>query len=180
MKSLSKHAEKMRYHVGVVVTDLMAFTGLTSLEMARFYTINEAGREFFSELNQTPIPPPNYDSPLVQVLQYSGDLWDGYVLSLGIYYLLSAVSLGKIPEHYRVSAAFFTSSLVVIGTETGLLYHGGSPDYYDIPAGIMGAAAFIGVHFLARRLASRARQDPNTSSTDQEDNIEQRVLDGEY
>ncbi len=99
------------------------------------------------------VPPP--DSAL-QFLNNVGDLWDGYTYSMLTYYGISMLNHPfpkKIPEEIKVGISFLIGAAVVVGAETGILKNGtlnipNTPDYGDIPAGIVGAVAFAGIKML--------------------------------
>lgn len=90
---------------------------------------------------------------LYHLLQNSGDFMEGYLFSAGAYGLCTLFS---VPKKYKIAASFLFSSGVIVAAETGYIQNIGTPDLNDIPAGILGAAAAIGVNFAGQAIATKA------------------------
>ena len=93
---------------------------------------------------------PETNPRLLEVLHNLGDFPDGYALAFAAYNILNLVSPRKMSETAKIGLAFIIGSAVVTAYESGLLFKGGTPDYADIPAGVFGVIAYVGVHQLSK------------------------------
>lgn len=93
---------------------------------------------------------PETNPRLLEVLHNLGDFVDGYAIAFATYNILNLVSPRKMSETAKIGLAFIVGSAFVTAQESGLLFKGGTPDYADIPAGVVGAVVYVGVHQLSK------------------------------
>lgn len=106
------------------------------------------------------------DSPFYTVLKCSGDFGDGFLMALGGYYALkivdffqSRISNKHIPSRLQLALSMFFSIGVVSLVENGILHDPYVADIRDIPAGVLGASAYVGFNVLSRKFVeSRAKR----------------------
>lgn len=107
-------------------------------------------------LNSTLLTP---DSPNFQLMENTGNIFDGYFIAMGTYHLLALISRNKISEKILLGSAFATSCAVIIGVKAGLApMHGVVSDLKDIPSGVVGAALFVGSRLAGKKLEKIANE----------------------
>jgi len=124
---------------------------VNGFELARMSYVREDFINFLYR-NSKQIPASmDPESPLFRLLQNSGDLWDGYLLSMGTYCVASILTLNRLRRSIKAALAFGVSAAIVIAAETGQI----PPTPDDIPAGLVGGALFLGTHLVGSRIAAR-------------------------
>lgn len=90
------------------------------------------------------------DNPnLYDFLAHMGDTWEGYAYSFFIYNALT-FTFPRIPEKIRLGVAIVATNAVIAAYESGML-NSKNPDGWDIPAGVLGSAIYLGTHYLSKR-----------------------------
>lgn len=88
------------------------------------------------------------DSIGYHFLQNSGDLMNGYLISLGMGCALDLVA-PKLSEGLRDGLSVLVGCTAVVLAETVLPQ--GTPEVWDIPAGLLGAGLYFGLSWLASK-----------------------------
>jgi hypothetical protein len=82
-------------------------------------------------------------------------VYDAYLASF-LGYNIATFIAPKIPERYRMGAVVGLVTLAGTAVEMGWV-NGREPDPWDIPAVLVGCAAYIGMHALSKRIMARPR-----------------------
>ncbi len=93
------------------------------------------------------------DNPVLNTLYYnSGDAMNGFEIAFFTHCLLDGF-VPKMSEKLRAGISFAVGIGAVVFAETVQTPYNilGTPDIADIPAGILGALFYLGVHSIARR-----------------------------
>ncbi len=97
---------------------------------------------------------PSPDSSTYQTLELAGDLWDGYWLTLGIYYTLSIITGSKLSEKTRLGLSAIAVAGIITAVEGGYLVGTATKTYSDIPFGLLGIALFGIAHTASNKVVS--------------------------
>ncbi|MBI2600909.1 hypothetical protein HYW42_03050 [Candidatus Daviesbacteria bacterium] len=148
-----------------LVIDGIGFGVVTGLEVFRAGLVNtKISLERSITGDEIPILDPN--STLSNILQNGGDFYDGFWISLatynlvtGIDYILSRFTKRYMPQRVKLGFSMLAAVGGVVAYESGKLsqFLGGTFDPSDIPAGLLGAAAYLGVNYLARSYTEARR-----------------------
>jgi|SRR3990167_4990655 len=91
----------------------------------------------------------------------SGDLKNGYEIAFLTNFAFELFA-PKTPERFRVSTSLaLACGSVLLAEATPLISFLSTPDLADIPAGIAGALACVGLHLLGRKFSRRNLNDSN-------------------
>lgn len=108
----------------------------------------------------------NPDHPVYPILQACGDFTDGFAISIIITTGLDLLDLTisripkintlvpRISERWKQGIALGLTTTVVTLVETGVL-NVGTPDWADIPMGILGGIAHLGIRALSRKMVTK-------------------------
>ncbi|MFH1174575.1 MAG: hypothetical protein V1725_05545, partial [archaeon] len=91
----------------------------------------------------------NTNLELYKTLQHGGNVIEGYGLSFCAYYAMHWL-FPRSSEKLKCWTSFLFSSAFIASYESGLLT-GKTPDYWDIPAGVVGSLLYLGVHSFFRK-----------------------------
>ena len=106
------------------------------------------------------------DNPVFPFLQACGDFTDGFAISIITTTALDILDsgVGRIPkinrlvprinERWKQYVALGLTTTVVTLVETGILTIG-TPDFTDIPAGVLGCVAHLGIRALSGRMVTK-------------------------
>lgn len=114
-------------------------------------------------MGQSLIKPPLIERPSSAVSEFlvynTGDFGNGYANTFFVDYALKYISRNKLNPRLRMLVSGFAGGGSVVVAETTKLIPWNYPDVSDIPAGLLGAAACLGVSIWANR------QKPNSISS---------------
>ena len=146
------------------ITEAMGGSMLFGAEIGRWISmrptenglpINPKFAEDPSKVQPPAISPENTPDFVYNSLAHSGNIFDGYALTMGFYYFLSLLPTNRLGERIRLGTSWIASNLVVSGVETGLFF-GQHRDLLDIPAGVAGSTLFLGARLISKIFAERA------------------------
>lgn len=100
----------------------------------------------------------NYNPSLDAVLGHGGDVMNGYQIAFASNWFLAHININ---EKIKLGMSFLAGTAAVIIAETvqtpGSIL--GTPDLADIPAGVLGVAASVGLHLLGKWNYQRAHPE---------------------
>lgn len=139
----------------------MGFVFVTGFEMIRASLVHpklNIPSVFEQKRELTPYLSP--DSSLFPLLQNSGNFFDGYMINMVGFNGLTALDLLQarftnryVPQRLKASISTLVTIGGVYAFEAGMLHQGGTNDLSDVPAGVIGALAFLGADSISRKLA---------------------------
>ena len=81
-------------------------------------------------------------------------MWDGYWLTLGIYYTLSIITGSKLSEKTRLGLSAIAVAGIITAVESGWLPGTATESYSDIPFGLLGIGLFVVAHTTSNKVVS--------------------------
>ncbi len=88
-----------------------------------------------------------------EILQHAGDFWEGYIYPFVLYNTINFL-FPKMSEKVKLGISLGLSNLFIAAVESGLVT-GQKPDYADIPAGLLGSLAYLGIHSIGKNIGKK-------------------------